>query len=149
MGGMNGRDVPGLWIFFDFSNSMASWTPESLDDRGWPPYHPANSNISPRSAPTFFGSFVCDPQRRVITMSKHIGILVVAAGLLLSACGSDPLDRAASGTLIGAGTGAAIGAIAAGPAGAAFGAWVGAASGGVGGAVTSPSMVNLGQPVWR
>jgi hypothetical protein len=26
---------------------------------------------------------------------------------------------------------------------------VGAASGGVGGAVTSPSMVNLGQPVWR
>jgi len=82
-------------------------------------------------------------------MSKHIGILVIASALLLSACGTNPFDRAASGTLIGAGTGAAIGAIAAGPAGAAFGAWVGASAGGVGGAVTSPSTVDLGQPVWR
>jgi osmotically inducible lipoprotein OsmB len=83
------------------------------------------------------------------TMSTRIGILMVAAALLLSACGTNPADRAGSGALIGAGTGAAIGAIAAGPAGAAFGAWVGAAAGGAGGAVTSPSMVNLGQPVWR
>ncbi len=82
-------------------------------------------------------------------MSTRIGILMVVAALLLSACGTDPVNRAASGTLIGAGTGAAIGAIAAGPAGAAFGAWVGAATGGVGGAVTSPTMVNLGQPVWQ
>ncbi|MGA2088716.1 MAG: hypothetical protein ABSG66_07345 [Stellaceae bacterium] len=82
-------------------------------------------------------------------MSKRIGTLVIAAGLLLSACGTNPADRAGSGALLGAGTGAAIGAIAAGPAGAAFGAWVGAAAGATGGAVTSPTMVDLGQPVWR
>jgi len=82
-------------------------------------------------------------------MSTRISILMVVAALLLSACGTNPGDRAGSGALIGAGTGAAIGAIAAGPAGAAFGAWVGAASGATGGAVTSPTMVDLGQPVWR
>jgi hypothetical protein len=82
-------------------------------------------------------------------MSTRIGILVIAAGLLLSACGTNPADRAVSGAAIGAGTGAAIGAIAAGPPGALFGAWVGASAGGLGGAVSSPTAVNLGQPVWR
>jgi hypothetical protein len=82
-------------------------------------------------------------------MSKRIGVFVVASGLLLAACGTNPADRAVSGAVLGGATGAAIGAIAAGPAGAAFGAWVGGAAGATGGAVTSPGTVNLGQPVWR
>jgi osmotically inducible lipoprotein OsmB len=66
--------------------------------------------------------------------------------LALSACGTDPGDRALSGAGIGAAAGAVIGA----PFGApALGAVVGAAAGGVTGAVTSPSQVDLGRPVWR
>lgn len=74
--------------------------------------------------------------------------LVAGAALTLAACGTTPTDRAASGALIGSGTGAAIGAIAAGPPGALFGAWVGGASGAFAGAVTPPTMVDLGKPVW-
>jgi hypothetical protein len=75
--------------------------------------------------------------------------LLSGAMLSLAACGTTPVDRAASGAAIGAGTGAAIGAIAGGPAGAAFGAWVGGASGALAGAVTPPTMVDLGKPVWE
>ena len=66
--------------------------------------------------------------------------------LALSACGSTPSDRALSGAGIGAAAGAVIGA----PFGApGVGAAVGAAAGGLAGAVTTPSQVDLGRPIWR
>ena len=68
------------------------------------------------------------------------------AVLMLSACGTNPGDRAVSGGLLGAGTGAAIGAIA-GNAGA--GAAIGAVAGAATGALTDPCTLNLGNPVWR
>src|SRR5215472_7629503 len=68
------------------------------------------------------------------------------AALMLSACGTNPGDRAVSGGLLGAGAGAAIGAIA-GNAGA--GAAIGAVTGAVVGGVTDPCTLNLGDPVWR
>jgi hypothetical protein len=74
---------------------------------------------------------------------------VSVAGLLLlglSACGDTPGDRALSGAGIGAAAGAVIGA----PFGApGIGAAVGAAAGGATGALTTPSQVDLGKPVWR
>jgi hypothetical protein len=57
----------------------------------------------------------------------------MASALALSACGTDPGDRAVSGGLIGAGAGAAIGAI----------------SGAAIGAATDPCTLNLGDPWWR
>jgi len=66
--------------------------------------------------------------------------------LLLAGCGSDPGDRAVSGGLIGAGTGAIIGA-AAGDAGA--GALIGGLGGAAIGALTSPNQIDLGRPPWR
>jgi len=74
---------------------------------------------------------------------------IVLAGLVISlaACGQNQGDRAVSGGLIGAGTGAAVGAVTGGS--AATGALVGGAVGAVGGAVTSPETINLGRPVWR
>jgi hypothetical protein len=75
-------------------------------------------------------------------------ILVVAvAALGLSACGYSTGDRAVSGGLLGAGTGAAVGAITGGNVGT--GALVGGAVGAAGGALTSGNQVNLGRPVWR
>ena len=71
---------------------------------------------------------------------------VFGAVLMLSACGTDPGDRAVSGGLLGAGAGAAIGAIA-GNAGA--GAAIGAVAGAATGALTDPCTLNLGNPVWR
>ncbi len=74
---------------------------------------------------------------------------VAAAGLavmLLSACGTDPGDRALSGGLLGAGTGAAIGALAG---GAGTGALIGGLGGATIGAVTSPRQLDLGTPPWR
>jgi len=68
------------------------------------------------------------------------------ATLMLSACGTNPGDRAVSGGLLGAGAGAAIGALA-GNAGA--GAAIGAVSGAVIGGVADPCTLNLGAPFWR
>lgn len=72
---------------------------------------------------------------------------VIGLALTLSACGYHRGDRAASGALIGAGSGAAISALTGGAplVGAAIGAGVGA----VGGAVTSGHDINLGRPIWR
>ncbi len=82
-------------------------------------------------------------------MFRNIATAVVLAGLgiSLAACGYNPGDRAVSGGLIGAGTGAAIGAVTGGN--PATGALVGGAIGAVSGAVTSPDTINLGRPVWR
>lgn len=67
-------------------------------------------------------------------------MILIAAALLLSACGTQTGDRIASGAGIGAGTGVLLG-----PIGAGVGALVGA---GVG-AFTEPEQVNLGEPVWN
>ncbi len=76
-----------------------------------------------------------------------LALILMTLSITLTACGYSPGDRAASGGLIGAGTGAAIAAATGGA--PLVGALVGGAVGAVGGAATSPSAVNLGQPVWR
>jgi hypothetical protein len=74
-------------------------------------------------------------------------MLALAAALGLAGCGYSTGDRAVSGGLLGAGTGAAIGAVTGGNAGT--GALIGGAAGAAGGALTSGNSVNLGRPVWR
>jgi hypothetical protein len=61
--------------------------------------------------------------------------LALAAGLALVACGDTPGQRAVTGGLLGAGTGAAVGSFSG---NAGTGALIGGAVGAVGGAVTSP-----------
>ena len=74
-------------------------------------------------------------------------VLFLAFVPIVTACGETPGDRAVSGAGIGAGSGAVIGAATGGN--PLTGALIGGAVGGVGGAATSPSQVNLGEPVWR
>jgi osmotically inducible lipoprotein OsmB len=74
--------------------------------------------------------------------------LLVTAALGLAACGSTPGDRAGTGAIIGAGTGGIIG-LAFGGVGVGAGAFVGAAIGAGAGALTKPSQLDLGKPVWR
>lgn len=62
-------------------------------------------------------------------------ILALSAGLALAACGDTPGQRAVSGGLLGAGTGAAIGSFSG---NAGTGALIGGAVGAVGGAATTP-----------
>jgi osmotically inducible lipoprotein OsmB len=71
---------------------------------------------------------------------------VISAGFALSSCGTVPSDRALSGGLLGAGTGAIIGSVA-GSAGK--GALIGGLGGMAIGALTSPGALNLGEPIWR
>ncbi len=73
-------------------------------------------------------------------------LLAAAAAFALSACGTTPGDRAASGGLLGAGAGAAIGSLS-GNAGA--GAVIGGVAGAAAGALTDPCTVSLGDPVWK
>ncbi len=79
-------------------------------------------------------------------MKKATLAIGFASMLALAACGETPGDRALSGAGIGAAAGAVGGALVGAPA---AGAAIGAAVGGVGGAVTTPSQVDLGRPVWR
>ena len=65
---------------------------------------------------------------------------VLLAGAVLSACGTTTTDRTASGAGIGAGIG-----LLGGPPGV----LIGALAGGAAGAVTKPSQVDLGDPVWK
>ena len=81
-----------------------------------------------------------------MTKMKLTLAAALAAGTLLSACGTNPTDRAVSGGLLGAGAGAAVGSLS-GNAGA--GAVIGGVAGAATGALTSPDQVNLGDPVWR
>lgn len=71
---------------------------------------------------------------------------VIAIGLLLSACGSSPGDRAVTGAGIGATAGVIGGALLGVPA---AGAALGASAGAIVGASTNPSQVDLGKPVWK
>jgi len=73
--------------------------------------------------------------------------MLLAMALSLAACGYNPGDRAVSGGLIGAGAGAAIAAATGGA--PLVGALVGGGVGAIGDAVTSPRVLNLGNPVWR
>ena len=71
-------------------------------------------------------------------MKQALAILGLFA---LAACGTSTSDRALSGGALGAGGGYLLG----GTTGALLGGGAGAATG----ALTSPSDVNLGKPVWR
>ncbi|MBV8095372.1 MAG: hypothetical protein JOY71_13205 [Acetobacteraceae bacterium] len=68
-----------------------------------------------------------------MVLSSLVGVL-----LGLAACGETPGQRAVSGGLIGAGSGAAIGAAAGGGGGAGKGALIGGGVGALGGALTAP-----------
>lgn len=77
---------------------------------------------------------------------RRMAIVVVAGGLLLAGCGSSPGDRALSGGVMGAGVGALAGAAVGLPlTGAVFGGALGATAG----ALSDPSQIYLGKPVWR
>ena len=77
---------------------------------------------------------------------RRMAILVVASGLLVAGCGSSPGDRALSGGVMGAGVGALAGAAVGMPlTGAVFGGALGATAG----ALSDPSQIYLGKPVWR
>jgi hypothetical protein len=65
---------------------------------------------------------------------------------MLAACGQTTGDRAISGGLLGAGTGAAVGSL---TGSAGTGALLGGAAGAAGGALTNPGTVDLGRPIWR
>jgi osmotically inducible lipoprotein OsmB len=82
-------------------------------------------------------------------MTRNIAKTLVLAslGLAMAGCGYSTGDRAASGGLIGAGTGAAVGAVTGGS--PLTGALIGGGIGAVGGAVTSGNDINLGRPIWR
>lgn len=71
---------------------------------------------------------------------------VLASAIALAGCGTNPGDRALSGSMIGAAGGAVIGAATGNPA---AGAAIGAVTGAVVGAATDPCTLNLGDPFWR
>lgn len=74
-----------------------------------------------------------------------MGSAIVCA-LALSGCGTNPTDRAITGSMLGAAGGAAIGAA---TGNAAAGAAIGAVVGAVGGAATDPCDLDLGTPFWE
>ncbi len=80
-------------------------------------------------------------------MSRSVLAVLAVAALGLTGCGYSTGDRAVSGGLIGAGTGAGIAAITGGNAGT--GALIGGGLGVAGGALTSGRDINLGRPAWR
>jgi len=82
----------------------------------------------------------------MIALKNFAAVGAVTAALALAACGTSQGDRAASGGLIGAGTGAVIGSLS-GNAGA--GAIIGGVGGAAVGALTDPCTLNLGDPFWR
>ena len=73
--------------------------------------------------------------------------LLMLIAFALTACGTDPTDRAAGGAATGAGTGAVIGLLG-GPIGVVAGALIGAGVGATTGAAVDPSHINLGRPPW-
>ena len=79
-------------------------------------------------------------------LSKTAGAVMIAGSLMLAGCGTTPGDRGLSGGLLGAGSGAAIGALAG---NAGEGALIGGLGGLAIGALTSPNMINLGDPPWH
>ena len=78
-------------------------------------------------------------------MRISAGILIAAA-LVLSACGTTPAERATTGAGIGAAGGAVVGAMVGAPL---MGAALGAAAGATTGAATDANDVYLGKPIWK
>jgi osmotically inducible lipoprotein OsmB len=79
-------------------------------------------------------------------MQKMAAYLCLAfTALSVSACGTNPFERAITGAAAGAGAGAAVGAFVL-PWGPAIGAIVGAGLGGTVGAVTSAKQIELFHP---
>jgi hypothetical protein len=72
--------------------------------------------------------------------------LALTTGLALSGCGTTQSDRALSGGLLGAGSGALIGSL---YGAAGKGAIIGGLGGALIGAATNPNTINLGKPLWR
>ena len=81
-------------------------------------------------------------------MRKFTLALLAVSMLTLSACGTNNRDRALGGAALGAGVGLGVGALLGGI-GIGAGALIGAGVGALGGYVTDPSDVNLGEPVWK
>ena len=77
----------------------------------------------------------------------RLGAVLLAAAMILSACGSSTGDRTASGAGIGAAGGAVLGAVTG--LSVVEGVLIGAAAGGVIGAVTDEDDIDLGKPVWE
>ncbi len=73
-------------------------------------------------------------------MKSLSSICIISAFLTLSACGTDPGERALTGAGIGAGAGAVGGALVGAPL---AGAVIGGAAGAVTGAATSPNQIDL------
>ena len=73
-------------------------------------------------------------------------VSVLALTVLVAACGTTQSDRALSGGLLGAGTGAIIGSV---TGSAGNGALIGGLGGAALGALTSSRDINLGTPIWR
>jgi hypothetical protein len=76
----------------------------------------------------------------------QIFALLLSMSFLVSACGTTSSDRALSGGLLGAGTGAIIGSV---TGSAGNGALIGGLGGAAVGALTSSRDINLGEPIWR
>ncbi len=76
------------------------------------------------------------------------GAALIAAMILVSACGTAPPDRAVSGGGIGMAAGAVIGVLTGGVSVLA-GALIGGTAGAVVGAVTNPDEIDLGEPIWK
>ena len=77
---------------------------------------------------------------------KISSLILIPTLLILTACGTTKEDRAGSGALFGAGTGALVGSVVGAPG---YGAVVGAGVGALTGAMTDPSQINLGKPIWK
>lgn len=75
-----------------------------------------------------------------------IAISALALSVSITACGTTQPDRALSGGLLGAGTGAIIGSV---TGSAGKGALIGGLGGAAIGALTSSRDINLGTPIWR
>lgn len=80
-------------------------------------------------------------------MNRTTLAALLAAGALLSACGTSTTDRALSGGGIGAGVGAGTAAVTGGN--ILGGAAIGGAAGAAGGALTDQDDLDLGKPLWR
>ena len=81
--------------------------------------------------------------RRLLSMAMLAGL-----ALALAACGSNRLDRSATGAGMGALAGAGAGALL-GPLGVTAGALVGAGAGAGVGLATTPNQIDLGEPIYR
>ncbi|MEX0921578.1 MAG: peptidoglycan-binding domain-containing protein [Rhodovibrionaceae bacterium] len=79
-------------------------------------------------------------------MVRYIAPILLGVLLVLSACGRNTGDRAASGAGIGAGVGAVVG-MATGLT-VLEGVLIGAAAGGLAGGLTDEETINLGDPIW-